>query len=425
MVTPKVLLSAYACEPGKGSEPGVGWNLANQIAKDYEVWVITRANNRSAIEAGLLAAPNGHLHFVYYDLPSWARWWKRGNRGVQLYYYLWQIGIYSIAKTLHEDVQFNLVHHLTFGKYWSPSFLSFLPIPFIWGPVGGGESAPRAFWTSLGARGMLFEMVRESARFIAEFDPFVRLTVRRSAMILAKSPETALRLTKLGANEVKVLGESGISHTEWQFFSQNINNQEYVPCRFISMGRLLRWKGFAFGLEGFALALREFNQPKLKEAEYWIIGNGPELLNLQNLSRKLGIAQNVKFFMALPRVETLGRLAECQVLVHPSLHDSGGWVCLEAMAAGKPVICLDLGGPATQVIHQTGFKVFPGNPTQVIQDIAVAMGQLAMDAELRRRKGESGMNHVASNYLWDRKRRSISLLYQELLDGTRNRSNLS
>ena len=117
--------------------------LAQQISKDHDVWVITRANNRSAIEAGLSRAPNDRLHFVYYDLPPWARWWKKGKRGVQLYYYLWQIGIYFVARRLHRNGQFDLTHHLTFGKYWSPSFLSLLPIPFIWGPVGGGESAPR------------------------------------------------------------------------------------------------------------------------------------------------------------------------------------------------------------------------------------------------------------------------------------------
>ena len=38
----KVLLSAYACEPNKGSEPGVGWNWAKHLAEKYEIYVITR-----------------------------------------------------------------------------------------------------------------------------------------------------------------------------------------------------------------------------------------------------------------------------------------------------------------------------------------------------------------------------------------------
>ena len=110
------------------------------------------------------------------------------------------------------------------------------------------------------------------------------------------------------------------------------------------------------------------------------------------------------------------KLVECQVLVHPSLHDSGGWVCLEAMAAGKPVICLDLGGPATQVTDKTGIKVFPGNPAQVIRDIVTAMVQLASDSNLRKQKEESARDLIASEYLWDRKGDLLSLLYKQVIE---------
>ena len=49
----RVLVSAYACEPGRGSEPGVGWHWVREIARFNEVWVITRMNNRKAIETAL------------------------------------------------------------------------------------------------------------------------------------------------------------------------------------------------------------------------------------------------------------------------------------------------------------------------------------------------------------------------------------
>ena len=46
----KLLISAYACEPGLGSEPGAGWNCVRQAARFHEVWVLTRENNREPIE---------------------------------------------------------------------------------------------------------------------------------------------------------------------------------------------------------------------------------------------------------------------------------------------------------------------------------------------------------------------------------------
>jgi hypothetical protein len=80
----KVLMSAYACAPGKGSEPGVGWAVAREMACYHDIWVITRRNNRPAIEAELARNPQPGLCFVYWDLPNWARFWKRGRRGASL-----------------------------------------------------------------------------------------------------------------------------------------------------------------------------------------------------------------------------------------------------------------------------------------------------------------------------------------------------
>src|SRR3954451_23843350 len=85
----RVLLSAYACEPGKGSEPGAGWLWALAAARSAEVWVLTRANNRTAIEADP-AGTLPSLHFVYLDLPPSVLRWKRDGQWVRMYYLLWQ-----------------------------------------------------------------------------------------------------------------------------------------------------------------------------------------------------------------------------------------------------------------------------------------------------------------------------------------------
>jgi NAD(P)-dependent dehydrogenase (short-subunit alcohol dehydrogenase family) len=49
----RIVAFAYACEPDSGSEPGVGWMWARMLAHLGETWVITRENNREAIEAAL------------------------------------------------------------------------------------------------------------------------------------------------------------------------------------------------------------------------------------------------------------------------------------------------------------------------------------------------------------------------------------
>jgi len=149
-------------------------------------------------------------------------------------------------------------------------------------------------------------------------------------------------------------------------------------------------------------------------SEYWIIGDRPERAELQRLAHDLGVADKVHFLGAMPRVQVLERLSECDVLVHPSLHDSGGWVCLEAMAAGRPVICLDLGGPALQVTEETGFKTPAITPEQVVNDLAEAMLRLARDPELRKRMGEAARKRVNEYFDWDKKGEWLTDLYDSV-----------
>ena len=73
----KVLLSAYSCDPGKGSEPGVGWNSVLQAARFHSVWVLTHDEGRQGITAALASGTLPNVRFVYLDLPRWVSFGRR------------------------------------------------------------------------------------------------------------------------------------------------------------------------------------------------------------------------------------------------------------------------------------------------------------------------------------------------------------
>jgi glycosyltransferase involved in cell wall biosynthesis len=404
----KILLSAYSCEPGKGSERGVGWNVAREVAKYHEVWVLTRPDeSREAIEAELKRNPAPNIHFVYFTLPFWKdslRWGQSG--AMQLHYYLWQIQAYFVGRKLHREIGFDVAHHVTFVRYSSPSFLSFLPVPFLWGPVGGGESAPLKFWADFTLKNKIYEILRWIWRAIGEFDPFALLTAKRSTIAYATTEETAQRLRSLGAYHIEKLSESGISHLEIEQLSQ-CPFPVGSPVRFINIARLLHWKGIHLGLQAFA-------QANLPDAEYWILGEGPELDRLQTLAIDLRIAHQVKFWGMLSREEVLLKLGQCIALIHPSLHDSGGWVPLEAMAAGRPIVCLDLGGPAELVTLEVGIKVLAHTPEQAIADMSEAMIKLAENRDLCVQMGQKGQQRVKDYYSWEAKGKRFAQVYKSV-----------
>ncbi|NJO10148.1 MAG: glycosyltransferase [Leptolyngbyaceae cyanobacterium SL_1_1] len=403
----KLLISAYACRPHEGSEPNIGWSLVQELAKTHQIWVLTRANNQPAIAAELAAHPIDNLQVLYCDLPQQLQKLNQGQKLVHLHYYLWQIVAYRLACRLHPEISFDLAHHVTYVRYWSPSFLSLLPIPFVWGPVGGGEATPSGFWSELSGRERVYELLRVGIHRLSELDPFLGITARRSAIAYATTADTARCLRRLGAKRVEVLSQLGLSHSDLLPLAKLPDPDQ---PRFVSIGRLLHWKGFDLGLQAFA----QSDLPP--EVTYWIVGDGPERDRLAELAQSLGIGDRVQFWGKLSRHETLQKLADCSVLVHPSLHDSGALVCAEAMAAGRPVICLDQGGPALQVTADTGFKVAAQNPAQAVQAMAAAMTALAQDPTRWQQMSRASRLRVQSVFSWASKGQQFDRLYRQILN---------
>lgn len=413
----KVLVSAYACAPNRGSEPSIGWHFATQVARLHETWVLTSSENEDAIRRATLdGGIAGTMNFVFLEPFGWTLDLPTRRRPIPLaaniHYYAWQAFAFAKARSLHERLAFDIVHHVTFGRYYSPSLLSLLPTPFIWGPVGGGESAPIAFWTGLGLRGVTYETFRALARSLGGWDPFVRTTARRSAVATATTPETAARLRKVGARNVHLMSASGVSEEDFLRGHPSAPAPDDEAPFFLAVARLVPWKGIHLALRAFALA-------DLHGVTFRIVGTGADRPRLERLARRLGIEDRVGFTGELGRNQVRSLLRDCLALVHPSLHDSGSTVCLEAMAAGKPVICLAVGGPATQVTSDTGFSIFAVTPRQSVRGIADALTRVAGDEALRATLGRNARHRVRDLFTWDQRGRELSRLYEHASKVTR------
>ncbi len=277
-----------------------------------------------------------------------------------VYYLLWQQKLLSVAQQLHQKVGFDLAHHVTFGRYWSPSGVRNLGIPFIWGPVGAAEYAPPAFLSELPLRDRAFEFIRDSVRTISHRDPALCATARAATIGIGVTREDCQALRDLGVRCVEQLAQTALTDDELTSFD-SFPPPPSGPFRAICLGRLLHWKGFYLAIRAFAIFARQ--DP---EAELWIVGGGPFRRELEKTAAQTGMVSRIRFCGHLPHDETMDKLAQSHVLIHPALHDNFPAVCLEAMAAGRPVVCLDLGGPASQVTAETrrpppaGQNVGPG-----------------------------------------------------------------
>lgn len=403
-----ILLSAYACEPGKGSEPGIGWHWATRLARaGHRVWVLTRENNRGAIERALAQAPVENLRFAYCDLPRWARWWKRGGRGVRLYYLLWQGAAFLLARRLCREVRFDVVHHITFGVYRHPSFMAFLGVPFVFGPLGGGERAPLALRRSFPLRGFAADLLRDGANLLARVDPLLNAAYARSAAILCKTRETLHCIPDRHRGRCMLGVELGAADEREE--DAPPAREPGAGLRVLYVGRLVYWKGMHLGVEAFARLLAKHPHARLT-----VIGGGPEDWALRALALRLGVSHAVRWTGWRERDEVLRAYREHDVFLFPSVHDSSGNAVLEAMSSGLPVVCLDTGGPAMLVGAGCGLRVPARGRAETVAALAEALGRFADRPSLAQRMGRAARRRARLRFSWERQVARMERLYRSV-----------
>lgn len=403
-----VLLSAYACEPGLGSEAAVGWGWAVNLAQaGCRVHVLTRASNRGRIEHSDVVGAFPNLQFTYFDLPHWLRFWKRGNRGVHLYYLLWQIGAFFVARRLVRREQFDLVHHVTYVTARFPSFMGFLGLPFIFGPLAGGEYAPNSLWRRLGWEAVIKESLRLASMMWWRFSPLLNLGFASAQRIFVTSSETLQRLPRHAQKKTEVMLGIGCDTVD---DSDLVRASDRKTFEILYAGRFFGWKGMEYGLEAVSKLLKEHGDIRLT-----MIGEGPCLAGWREKSLALGLEEKVRWRASMPRDEFIQQLPTYDVLLFPSLHDSGGMVVLEAMAGGLPVVCLDFGGPAVLVDESCGFKVKAMAPVAVVNGLHTALRALLVDRSLGNSLGEAGRQRAAEVFSWKGRVERMLRCYEEVL----------
>ncbi len=347
----RILLSAYACEPGRGSEPGVGWSWATELAQfGHAVTVITRADNRSAIEQNASSSECG-LTFIYYDLPHWIQRWRRLPGGRQAYYILWQWFAVRRLRQLFSPLPFDVVHHVTYVSARYPSFMGLPGIPFFFGPVSGGEDVPPRLRSGFSAGARCREWLRDLSNFLVPFDPLMRHTFRHADKILVTRDTLAL-VPRCWHRKCEIQLAIGLS-SPYLSNARAARKLAAHPPLLLFVGRLLEWKGLAVALRAVSAIHQDF--PGLR---FVIAGDGPARTGLAKLSHQLGLTDIVEWagWLTQPELEQYYRTAD--LLLFPSMRDSGGMVVLEALAHGVPVLCTDLGGPG-QIVNDTCGRAVP------------------------------------------------------------------
>ena len=402
----RVLLSAFACEPYKGSEPEVGWQWAVQIARFHDVTVLTQSKNKANIERALKALDGRQPEpqFIYYDLPKLVQNLRRTPIGLRIYYVLWQKWARAVVKREHRKKPFDLLHHITFAAFRYPTIIWGHGVPCIWGPVGGIESIPTPLlpW---GHPVSLIEEVLRNISNVIQTSPYNDLPKRAadSDCVLVSTSEMQETLAKLDFPS-RLMPTIGLQPRDLPYQSHRPSEG---PLRILFVGKIIT-------LKGVDLALEALNTSGT-DATLTLVGTGNYLPASRRLTEKLNLGKRVTFQGQMTREQVLALYPQFDVLLFPSLHDTGGYAVIEAMFNELPVICLDCGGPAVAVQDGCGVKVPVGPRRDVIAGLAAAICRYDRDRKTLLAHGKAARESILEHYDWDKKGVQMNEVYEETM----------
>lgn len=402
----RVLLSAFACSPAEGSESGVGWRWALEVARlGHQVTVVTRRLYRADIEAVPRESFSGlDIQFVYVDLAPWITFHGWRKVAGYLYLYLWQLHALIVSRRLHRQKPFDFVHHITFGGIRFPTFLGALGVPLIFGPLGGGERAPLRLRASYPLRGKIVDALRDLSNFAVRLDPMMHYAFGRATHIVLRTPESVSVVPPRYRHKVFLERDIGIDPGEWGDVTTKAPSGHYP--RFLFAGRHVYWKGMHLGIAAFAKVLEECPKARLT-----ILGSGPDSGHWRRTARRLGIDGSIDWNPWVGHHDMGAVYRSHDIFLFPSLHDTGGTVLCEAAAHRLPVVCLNLGGPAVLVEETFGIKVTVDqrSETEVIAALSAALVRLARDPPEIARMGAAAGTWAAAQTWASRVERVYSI----------------
>jgi glycosyltransferase involved in cell wall biosynthesis len=419
----RLLLSAYACRPNAGSEPGCGWNWATHLAaRGIEVHVLVAKRNEELIEASLRFNPIPNLHFTY--VPVAYEWAKKSE---SLHYVCWQVAALQAARKLASDYQFQLAHHVTYASIHVPTQLWRLDMPVVFGPVGGGQTAPGSMLPYFGAEKSK-ERLRSSITKALMCSPLHRDWLRRMSFVLAANRDTLNIVQTLGCMNTSLMCDTAIAKDylaeesrafEIPDVSERNSGGRSGRLSLLWVGRMLKRKALPLALD----ALKEVHNDGVTLT---IAGDGEDPRTVHQMIEERNLERRVIWKGSRMTASELRQAySEHDGLLFTSLRDSFGSQLLEAMSMALPVITLDLHGAHDWLPDVASIKVPVGCPGETVRNLATAIEEYASLSPTSRSQMSTQARTWAKTQTWSARAEFCERLYENVLSGAYTLENAS
>lgn len=403
----KVLLGCYACDPHRGSEPGMGWNFAYNISKYHDVHAIVEEGEfKESLERFSNENPevvrNITFHFVPRKHHETLR--KIWPPSYYWFYRSWHIQAYKFAIELDKQENFDIVHQVNMASYREPGYLWKLGKPFIWGPLGGLNNTAWCLLPELGLRDAFFYSLRNIINsWQKRFSYAARVVSQKAHTIFVSDPDGIRTVQHLWNRTPKVMREVGTPDiTDVPTPMQRKTNEPLKLC----------WVGVYEARKALPILLKAL--PLCKHPmRLEVLGGGEKEDAWKRLVRDLEIGSMVHFHGFISHSDVSGVMKQCHVMCITSIHEGGtSTVTLEALQNGLPIVALNHCGFATVIDETCGLKLPVQSQKKISAQLAMVLDKLAEDEELRMRLARGAVER-GKMFTWDAKMQVLNQVYAE------------
>lgn len=414
----KVLVLAYMLSPYKGSEFSVAWNYVAYMSKDNDLTVLYGLSGAHMGDCSEMenyvrqhSIPGVKLVPIYPN--KFARLLNWPNRhGFLVYtsyfaYQVWHKQTYKIAKQLIKEEHYDLVHYVGMIGYREPGYLWKLGLPYVWGPIGGANNVPVQLLKNMSIKGKLTFLFRNFANFCQlHFNHRLKQALRSTDVLMTATTENHDTFLKIYHKDSICLPENALTEMH-QLNIAKFKNIEKI--RLIIVGRLCEGKAVRLLLESLTM-LRNLGKLHLD-----IVGDGPEMKNLQEYASKNSLDDIITWYGQLHREDAVKIFETAHLNVITSVSEGNPTTIWEAMSYGVPTISFDHCGMHDTITDTCGIKV----PLQKTYDGCVRVFAEALDSVIenpeRLCKLAQGTIERASHYMWTEREKILNNMYDKLI----------
>ena len=406
----KILINAYACSPGMGSEPGMAWNWVSNLARFCELHIITEGEFREKIETVVpTMEQGGNMHFYYNPVSEEIRkmCWNQGDWRFYKYYREWQWKTYLLAKDICQKEHIDILHQLNMIGFREPGYLWKLSrengVPFVWGPVDAKDKFPVAYLDGAGLKTKLFMRLKNFLTGIQlRYSKRVLLAARQSSVIFSASSNSQRSFKKYMNIDSPLLNETGCYVQDHPIVDKTDKETFDVL-----------WVGKMDFRKQLALALQTVAKSENNKLRLHIMGGG-DAESYQSLAKSYGIADKCIWHGAVSHDEVQDIMQKSDIFLFTSVAEGTPHVVLEAISNNLPVVCFDTCGQGDAVNDKVGRKIPLSFPCQSVSDFAKLLNELEDNRSLLKQLSEN-CKERQQELSWEEKAKTMMEWYEKIL----------